>query len=278
MNEGNNGVKATIRLEQAKRNFTKSELKIYDYIVEHKDQVLYHSLTELAEACNVGEATVLRLFRKIGYKGFQGFKFSLAKEVDAAGKDEDNNSYVSKVKNSMMTALENSYEVIDEDQLEKAIDLIDGASNVVVFGVGSSSIAGLDMQNRLLRIGKNIEVFGDPHSQVMRTTSMDEDTVVIAISITGSTRDTVDSVSAAKKKHAKIISITNYTKSPLTKYSDCILLSSAKESPLDSGSLVSKVAQLFVIDLLCTGLTLKNYEQAERNRLDLSENITGKLY
>lgn len=277
MDLGSNDVKASIRLEQTKRNFTKSEMKIYEYINKNPEQVLYHSLTELAEACNVGEATVLRLFRKIGYKGFQGFKFSLAKEVDDFRVD-DNNSYVYKVKNSMRTALDNSYEVIDPAELEKAVGMIDAAKSVVVFGVGASSIAGLDMQNRLLRIGRNIEVLADPHSQVMRTVSMDEDTVVIAISITGSTRDTVDSVAAAKNKSAKIIAITNYTKSPLTKFSHCVLLSSAKESPLDSGSLVSKVGQLFVIDLLCTGLTLKNHEQAEQVKLDISENITAKLY
>ncbi|WP_052747378.1 MurR/RpiR family transcriptional regulator [Salinicoccus sediminis] len=272
-----NEVKASIRLEQAKRNFTKSELKIYDYIDKNPAQVLYHSLTELAEACNVGEATVLRLFRKIGYKGFQSFKFSLAKEVDALG-EENGNSYISRVRNSMLRTLEDSSAVIDEAQLERAVDMIDSADDTVVFGVGSSSIAGLDMQNRLLRIGKNIEVVADPHSQVMRTASMDKDTVVVAISITGSTRDTVDSVKAAKDKGARIISITNYTKSPLTKFSECVLLSSAKESPLDSGSLVSKVAQLFVIDLICTGLSIRNSEQAERIRLDITGNITGKLY
>lgn len=278
MDFGKSDVKASIRLEQVKQNFTKSEMKIYGYINKHPERVLYHSLTELAEACNVGEATVLRLFRKIGYKGFQGFKFSLAKEVDDLRSGDNDNSYIYKVKNSMMTALDNSYDVIDESELEKAVDMMDEAKSVVVFGVGSSSIAGLDMQNRLLRIGRNIEVLGDPHSQVMRTASMDEDTVVIAISITGSTRDTVDSVKAARDKGAKIISITNYTKSPLTKFSDATLLSSAKESPLDGGSLVSKVAQLFVIDLLCTGLTIKNYEQAEKIKLDISGNIAGKLY
>jgi len=274
---GKNEVKASIRLEQAKQNFTRSELKIYDYIDKNPEQVLYHSLTELAEACSVGEATVLRLFRKIGYKGFQSFKFSLAKEVDDFG-EEDSNSYISRVKNSMLRTLEDSSAVIDEEQLERAVDMIDSAGDTVVFGVGSSSIAGLDMQNRLLRIGKNIEVIADPHSQVMRTASMDEDTVVVAISITGSTRDTVDSVKAAKDKGARIISITNYTRSPLTRFSECVLLSSAKESPLDSGSLVSKVAQLFVIDLICTGLSIRNREQAERIRLDITGNITGKLY
>ncbi|MFC3419956.1 MurR/RpiR family transcriptional regulator [Salinicoccus hispanicus] len=271
-------LKATIRLEQYKNSYTKSESKIYDYIIAKTDLVIYHSLTELAESCGVGEATVLRFFRKIGYKGFQEFKFSLAKEVDLAGDEEDNDSYIFKVKQNMVNAIENSYEVIEEEALEKAIEILDHAKDVVAFGVGASSIAALDMQNRLLRIGKNIEVFGDPHSQVMRTASMDSGTAVIAISITGSTKDTVDSVRAAKEKGARVIAITNYSRSPLTKHADCILKSSAKESPLDSGSLISKVSQLFVIDLICTGLTINNFKKAEETKMNISENISNKLY
>ncbi|CAM2941194.1 MurR/RpiR family transcriptional regulator [Salinicoccus roseus] len=271
-------LKATIRLEQYKNGYTKSELKIYDYIVGHTDLVIYHSLTELAEACEVGEATVLRFFRKIGYKGFQEFKFSLAKEVDEEDEEENEESYVFKVKRNMVNAIENSYHVIEKDELEKAIGILDRAKHIVAFGVGASSIATLDMQNRLLRIGKNIEVFGDPHSQVMRTASMDSETAVVAISITGSTKDTVDSIAAAKQKGASVVAITNYSKSPLTKHADCILKSAAKENPLDSGSLTSKVSQLFVIDLICTGLTIKNFKMAEETKLDISENISDKLY
>jgi DNA-binding MurR/RpiR family transcriptional regulator len=278
LNHDNHEVKATIRLEQAKQNFTKSEQKIYHYIINHTEQVLYHSLTELSEACSVGEATVLRLFRKIGYKGFQEFKFSLAKEIDSNDEENQDDSYIYKVKKNMVTAIEDSYNVIDERKLQEALQLIEEARKVVIFGVGSSSIAALDMQTRLLRIGISVEVFGDPHFQIMRTASMDTDTIVIAISLTGSSKDTVDSVEAARRKGAKVISITNYSKSPLTKLSDCILLSAAKESPLDSGSLVSKIAQLFVIDLICTGLTIRNFERAEESKMIISESITGKLY
>ncbi|WP_187378509.1 MurR/RpiR family transcriptional regulator [Oceanobacillus jeddahense] len=273
------GIRTSILMEQNKPNFTKSEHKIYNYIVSNTDQVLYHSLTELSELSGVAEATVLRFFRKLGFKGFQDFKFSLAQEVSVnPTNDESDETYIKKIKNNMVQAIESSYEILELKSLQAAIDIIDHSYDVVIFGVGSSGIAGQDMENRLMRIGKHANVITDPHAQVMRATTMSKGTVVIAISLTGSTKDIVDSVKIAKKNNATIIALTNYIKSPLTKYSDHVLLSAAKESPLDSGSLVSKITQLFLIDLICTGLTLKNYKDAETIKMKISENTAGKLY
>jgi len=134
------------------------------------------------------------------------------------------------------------------------------------------------MQHRLMRIGKHTSVVTDSHFQMMRAASLNEKSVVIAISLTGGTKDIVDAVRVAKEKKARVVALTNYVKSPLTKYADHILLTSAKESPLDSGSLVSKVAQLYLVDLICTGLTMKNYEEAERVKREVSDSISGKLY
>ncbi|ALX49976.1 MurR/RpiR family transcriptional regulator [Lentibacillus amyloliquefaciens] len=273
-----NGVKPSITMEQHKHSFTKSEKKIYHYIQSNSQQVLYHSLTELSEASGVAEATVLRFFRKLGFKGFQDFKFLFAQEVTVPENDNNDETYVNKIKHNMVQAVENSYEVIDHDSLKLCVDAIDAADDVVLFGVGSSGIAALDMQNRLMRIGKHVSAVTDPHFQFMRASSMNENTVVIAVSLTGSTKDIVDSVEIAKQQNATVIALTNYIKSPLTQYADHVLLSSAKESPLDSGSLVAKVSQLFLIDLICTGLTIKNYENAEEVRMGISKNTARKLY
>ncbi|WP_308430729.1 MurR/RpiR family transcriptional regulator [Lentibacillus kapialis] len=273
-----NGVKPSITMEQHKHSFTKSEKKIYEYIQSNSQQVLYHSLTELSEESGVAEATVLRFFRKLGFKGFQDFKFLFAQEVTVDDDNDHNETYADKIKYNMMQAIENSHEIIDYDELQKCVDAIDAARDVVLFGVGSSGIAVLDMQNRLMRIGKHVGAVTDPHFQFMRASSMDKDTVVIAVSLTGSTKDIVDSVEIAKQQNATVIALTNYIKSPLTQFADHVLLSSAKESPLDSGSLVAKVSQLFLIDLVCTGLTIKNYDNAEKVKMGISRNTARKLY
>ncbi|UOQ92343.1 MurR/RpiR family transcriptional regulator [Halobacillus shinanisalinarum] len=273
-----NGIKPSILMEQNKQIFTKSENKIYTYIQANKQQVIYHSLTELSEASEVAEATVLRFFRKLGFKGFQDFKFLFAQEVSLESDPNSDETFIEKIRNNIVEAVEDSYDIVDTEGLNAAVDAIDASDDVVVFGIGSSGIAGLDMQNRLMRIGKHVSVVTDPHFQLMRASSMNENTVVIAISLTGSTKDIIDTVKIAKEKKATIIALSNYTKSPLTKFADHILLSSAKESPLDSGSLVSKITQLFLIDLICTGLTVKNYGEAEKVKMEITENIASKLY
>lgn len=272
------GRKPSILMEQYKRNFTKSELKIYDYIQEHPDQILYCSLTELSEACGVAEATILRFFRKLQLKGFQEFKLLFAQEASTSSPDNSGETYIGKIKNSAIQAISDTSEIVKQESLDEAIDRIASSDDVVIFGIGSSGIAGLDMHNRFMRIGKNVEVITDAHFQVMRAASMTAKTVVIAISLTGSTKDIVDAVSAAKENGATILALTSYTKSPLTKFADVVLLSSAKESPLDSGSLVSKISQLYLIDLVCTGLTMKNVDEAKTIRMKISENTSSKLY
>nr|WP_078430876.1 MurR/RpiR family transcriptional regulator [Alkalihalobacterium alkalinitrilicum] len=273
-----NGTKPSIIMEQHKHTFTKSENKIYDYIRHNSQYVLYHSLTELSEACGVAEATVLRFFRKLNFKGFQDFKFLLAQEVSVVTRDDGEETYVEKIKKNIIEAIKDSSEMIRQDDLKEAINIIDSSNDIVIFGIGSSGIAGLDMQNRLMRIGKQTSVITDSHLQIMRASSMNENTVVIAISLTGSTKDIVDAVQIAKENHATVIALTNYVKSPLTKYADIVLLSSAKESPLDSGSLISKISQLYLIDLICTGLTMKNVEDAKAIKMKITENISSKLY
>ncbi|WP_039043590.1 MurR/RpiR family transcriptional regulator [Sporosarcina sp. ZBG7A] len=272
------GMKPSVLMEQYKPQFTKSEHKIYTYLTANEPHVIYLSLTELCEASGVAEATVLRFFRKLKFKGFQDFKYSYAQELAADATVPEHGTYLDKIRNNMVRAVEDSAGLVDENELQRTIEVIKQKNNIVIFGVGSSGIAGLDMQSRLIRIGRQATAVIDPHFQVMLASSLNENSVVIAISISGGTKDIVDSVKIAKEKGATIIVLTNYLKSPLSQYADHILLGSAKENPLDSGSLVSKIAQLFLIDVLCTGLAVKDVEKAEEIQTEISANISTKLY
>lgn len=272
------GIKPTVLMEQNKHIFTKSEIKIYEYIRDNGQQVLYHSLTELSEASSVAEATVLRFFRKLSFKGFQDFKFLLAQEILLAEQKDSHETMINKIRNNMIQTINESAEIINSEDLQYGIDLINQSNDVVIFGIGSSGIAGLVMQNRLMRIGKHTSVITDSHFQIMRASTVTEKTIVIAISHTGSTKDIVDAVEIAKLNKATVIVLTSYVKSPLTKFADLVLMSSAKESPLESGSLITKISQMYLIDLLCTGITMKNFEEAKTTHMNISKNTSSKLY
>ncbi len=272
------GMKPTLRMEQYKSRFTKTEHKIYNYLTQPDTQVIYLSLTELCEACGAAEATVLRFFRKLGYKGLQDFKYSYAQEMSTGSPMAEQGTYKERISKNMIQAVQDSEQLADEETLQRILKTLNDRRQIVIFGVGASGIAGLDMQSRLLRIGRQATAIIDPHFQVMLASSLNEQSTVIAISISGGTKDIVDSVKIAKEKGAAIVVLTNYLKSPLTQYADHVLLGAAKENPLDSGSLVSKVAQLFLIDLICTGLALQEEERSEALQSEISTNISDKLY
>ena len=272
-------IKLSIVMDQFKPNYTKAELKLYEYIKDHLETVMYNSLTELSEICTVGEATILRFCRKIGYKGYQDFKLAVAQEHSLAlSKPDGEDTFVNRIRNNMQKVIDDTHATMNPESIEAAIKWMDECEDIIIYGVGHSGITALDFQSRLMRVGKNVQVVSDPHFQVMRSCSANEKTLIIAISLTGSTMDIVDAVRIAKGKNAKIIAITSYVRSPLTRFADTVLLTSGKENPLDGGSMVGKVSQLFVIDLLCTGYIMNNMAYAQEIKKESAEAVTSKLY
>lgn len=267
---------ATQRLELFKNQFTKSELKLYDYILTHLDAVVYHSLSELSEQAKVAEATSLRFFKKLQYSGFQAFKFDLAKEQPT--EDTKETDVYTRVKDGMIYSIETNHGLLNQAQLERVAHLLDQKKETVVFAIGASGIAALDFQNQLMRVGKNIDVITDTHTQIMRAANATGDTLLLTISLSGSTKSLIESTAIAKKKGAYVVSLTGFLKSPLTKVSDDTILTHVKENPLERGTLSGKVAQLFVIDALCTTYIQLDKTKAKARREEITAFTADKLY
>ena len=49
-----------IKVRAVYNQFTKAEKKVADYILQHPKDVLFMSITDLAEACDVGDTSVFR--------------------------------------------------------------------------------------------------------------------------------------------------------------------------------------------------------------------------
>ncbi|MCA0385440.1 MAG: MurR/RpiR family transcriptional regulator [Firmicutes bacterium] len=271
--------KLSVALEQNKPNYSKSDLKIAAYVNAHMDTVMYDSLTEIAEKCSVGEATVLRFCRKLGYQGYQDFKLAAAMEIKPAiiASEHDGN-LINRVYSAMQKSLEESYQLLDKVGVQQAVKWFGEYEDIVILGVGHSGISALDFQSRLLRVGKKAESVTDSHFQVMRASLATEQTLVIALSISGSTKDIVDAVARAKAKGAKVLAITSYLKSPLTKLSDLVIMSNGKEGPLEGGAMSGKVSQLLIVDVLCTGYALENGEMTQKVKQDAAIAVSQKIY
>ena len=67
--------------------FTATEKKVIEFIQEHPRVVTNLSLDDLAAACFTSQASIIRLCKKLGTKGFAEFKVQLASELSMIEQD-----------------------------------------------------------------------------------------------------------------------------------------------------------------------------------------------
>ncbi|WP_274363087.1 MurR/RpiR family transcriptional regulator [Paenibacillus thermotolerans] len=266
-------------------SLTKAEKKVADVVLANPEEAVMATVTDLAEQAGVGETSVIRFCRKLGFRGYHEFKLSIAQHVANAPSVstaviEENDDHVTiaqkiTMKNEIM--LKNSLDLIHKTELARAVDSMLKATKIYVYGVGSSGITALDLQYRLMRIGMNVEAHRDSHIIAMSASLVKPGEVVFGISTSGSTRDLVDAMKEAKQNGAGVICLTSHMRSPITNYADTVLLIPSKETPLEGGALSTKIAQIHLLDILCTILMLEK-ETAYDAIKKTAKSVADKLY
>lgn len=245
---------------------TKSQRKLIEYFesVDYK-RVIYMSITDLAAATGVAEATVLRFCRSLGYNGYQDFRLTLAQGiVDNGRREHDGIDYVEGIADAYADAVENCRRSLSEGDLQLAYEMIFSARSICCFGVGHSHLAALELHNRLMTMGILTYCEQDAHLQNVLLSSRNEEDLLILFSISGSTKDAIEAAEIARACGMKVLVFTCYENSPLTRYADLVIAAAPMQSPTEVGSMRGKIIQLFFVDVICTGLHL-----SDKPRFDL---------
>ncbi|WP_079059977.1 MurR/RpiR family transcriptional regulator [Streptococcus pneumoniae] len=249
-----------------------------DYILVRDSEIVYETSSEIVSKVKVGEGTLNRFCKKIGYSGFQELKLKMTKDIlELESQKMSSDTFIDEIKNNYLSIVESTRKLIDGRQIELAIKLIREANQILMIGVGSSGNAAREFESSLLRIGIISKTVIDAHFQLMHTALLKDNDLIIAFSLSGSTKEVEETLLNAKRKNVKIISITNYSSRNIAKLSDCVLLTSKKESYLEGGSLMAKASQLFIIDVICTRLSLINYEDTICKKEEIASLLSNKV-
>ncbi len=266
-------------------SFTKSEKKIAEYILEHHNDVLDATITELSEKINTSDASIARFCKTLGCKGYQDFKIRLAKEILPKYKQlnieiERNDTpeiICQKIFNCEIATLNENLEMLDVDILKKAAEHIKKARQIEIFGSGGSFIIGEDIKHKFLKIGIRCSVINDVDMQSMAASLLTKDDIVIGISHSGDTKSIFNCLNIAKKNGAFIILLTATAKSPMSKIANIVIPVISKETMFKSESNAARIAELVIMDsilaILVSDDNYKNYyRNIQRTRAATSEN------
>jgi DNA-binding MurR/RpiR family transcriptional regulator len=244
-----------LHLRQGLPGYSPTLQKLGDFILTDPQKVLYLTITELARETDTSEASVTRLCRHLGCKGYTEFKMALALDVQhnqpAALASGDS---IDILVEETVQALRDTGKFINREVLQLAVEALHQAKTIQIYGVAASAITGEYLHYRLLRLGKSAQLFGDMHRAAMNASTLKEGDLVIAISASGSTKDVMHVVKVAKKQNARVLMLSNTLRSPMGSLADMLLVAARPEGPFNAGALSGKVGAMLLVEVLINEL------------------------
>lgn len=160
-----------IKLVKLMPDFSDAERAVAQYLIDHNDSVVKFSIEEIAINAVASTSTVVRMCKKLGFKGYKEFKIALILDLNQRKVNYcADNSVVLDRKNCLeivaknnILALEETLQLIDEKSVDDAIDIISKATNITVFGKGASNLVAQDLAMKFSRINVPVRKFIDTH-------------------------------------------------------------------------------------------------------------------
>ncbi|MEX0430690.1 SIS domain-containing protein [Spiribacter insolitus] len=253
-----------------------SERKVALHILARPHAAMDQAIGVIAAAADVSEPTVVRFCKRLGYRGVQGFKMALARSL-ATGlpptpmgleSDEPLEELAAKVMDRQIATLIHTRNQLPHDRLERAIDLLAGASRIELFGHGASGLVAQDAQHKFFRLGMPVAAYTDPHNHAISATVTPRDAVIIAISHTGRSGDLLQSLRVARDRGVPVIGITA-PGTPLAHLASVTLNAEVDEDTDIYTPMLSRLAHLALLDVLAVGVALRggSHTQARLARI-----------
>lgn len=268
-------------------SFTRSERKIVDYVLEHRKETQYISITDLSAECGVAVSTVSLFCRKLKLAGFNDFKLELARAALPEGSSASQltgeilpgdtaGMVMGKVLHTVQEELNNAYHMLAAPSVTRAVDLLRGAGQVICLGQGNHSVVALAAWAQFSTTSSKFKTIQDSHMQAVMLSTLTKEDVVLYFSYSGATHEVLEAAEVIRGRGAKLILVTRYLNSPASAYADTVLLCGPNEQPFQFGSSAALMAQLYVVEVLLSEFIRRDPDQAERNRQSVGKALTQK--
>lgn len=254
------------------KSFSKGQRLIARYITENYDKAAFMTAGKLGKTVGVSESTVVRFATELGYNGYPGMRKAMQEMVRsrltsvqriAVAKDMlDGSNALKLVMGSDIDKLQNTLDELDRESFEAAVSAIEGAKNVYIVGMRSSTALASFMGFYLNFLKDNVRPINDTtanevYEQIMHIGPGD---VYFGISFPRYSSSSLKAMKFAKNLGATVIALTDNSTSPFAEIADINLYAkSDMVSFLDS-----LVAPLSVINALIVSVAARKQETLDK--------------
>src|SRR4051794_7890310 len=174
--------------------FSRSQKDVAQYVVDHLDEVAFHTAEELARRANTSSSTVVRFSQALGFEGFP--------ELQEAARDEYRHHHRTTAKPDPATPLfsldqspfeqavaadhvnvEDTARRVSRSEVEAAIEMIASADRILIAGTDQMAFFASYLRHLLMLLDVRAEIAASPSQEALsRLGRIDERTLVVGLS------------------------------------------------------------------------------------------------
>lgn len=246
--------------KQILESFNELDYSIYNTVIRNGLRIVHMQIRELAAEAHVSTTSVVRFCKKCGCQGYAEFKLRYQESLQ-----QEQIQTVPQENQNLVAFLEYSTSQEFRCAIDSAIQYLQAATQILVLGVGASG--------SLARFGAQIFCYagyfslyiGDPFLPIFK--SMTLNPVVVAVSFSGKTPETLNMAKSFLEAGCKLISITNSGDCPLARISDVNIAYYMPDLPFNGNcNLGSQLPVVYTLERLARLLYSTGSKQRQQQK------------
>jgi DNA-binding MurR/RpiR family transcriptional regulator len=247
--------------------FSRSQKDVAQYVVDHLDEVAFHTAEELARRASTSSSTVVRFAQALGFEGFPELQEAARDEYrhfhrrfssPPAGLEPASAPLFSLDQNPFEQAIaadhvnvEDTARKVSRSEVEAAIEAIAAADKLLIAGTDQMAFFASYLRHLLMLLDVRAEIAASPSQEALsRLGRIDEGTLVIGLSAGRPHPLVVRAMKIARHRKAATLAITDATLSEVSKLAERTLYYSSNSPAF----VRSHVGLLSVLQALAFGL------------------------
>lgn len=249
------------RIKSTFGQMSEGHKKIASAILDNEADLENMTISEVAKRIGSSTASLSRFVKELGYNSFPEFRSAIMEDADG---DVPNARDISlelngdrsyhAMKNSILrlnqASLQSTFDLIDDETLDKTTDFITQSANLAFFGIAGSSVVAMNGYFEFIRTPLNCLYTSDFHLQLMQAVKLTKHDCAILISQSGQDKDAIRIAETIKEAGCPLILLTSFKNSRVAGYADLTLISHSQETKFRKEALHTLITQISIMDLL----------------------------
>ena len=245
-----------------------------NFILKNPRKAVFMTTKELANTCQVSEATVVRFVNQLGYTGYGAFQQALRDFVDreltllertdistVAGAGMDR---LRQVVFEEMDNLKQFFETVDMDTLQRLIDYLEKSPAVYIIGSRLSFTFAYYLGWSLTKIRSGVHILkGSDSTSIDWLTIAPPESLVIIIAVSRYPNELIRLGRMVRRWDQTLLVITDSSLCPLNQFAHLALVAPTRNIPfIGSPSTISCIITYLVLELAGrNGTRLKDHQR-----------------